>query len=125
LPSLRLLSAWAPLEHVVFEPGTQLGRYEIQRRLGRGGMGTVYVAHDPVLGRMVAVKVFAGDLDVPDARERFSREARAAAALNHPNIVTVYDFGEYGSQPFIVMEYVPGETMANLIRRKVPVSISD
>ena len=64
----------------MFEPGTQLGRYEIQRRLGRGGMGTVYVAHDPVLGRMVAIKVFAGDLDVPDARERFSREARAAAA---------------------------------------------
>jgi protein kinase-like protein len=88
-------------------------------------MGTVYVAHDPVLGRMVAIKVFAGDLDVPDARERFSREARAAAALNHPNIVTVYDFGEYGSQPYIVMEYVPGETMANLIRRKVPVSIAD
>jgi len=88
-------------------------------------MGTVYVAHDPVLGRMVAIKVFAGDLDVPDARERFSREARAAAALNHPNIVTVYDFGEYGSQPYIVMEYVPGETLANLIRRKVPVSIAD
>ena len=109
----------------MFEPGTQLGRYEIQRRLGRGGMGTVYVAHDPVLGRMVAIKVFAGDLDVPDARERFSREARAAAALNHPNIVTVYDFGEYGSQPYIVMEYVPGETMANLIRRKVPVSTTD
>ena len=109
----------------MFEPGTQLGRYEIQRRLGRGGMGTVYVAHDPVLGRMVAVKVFAGDLDVPDARERFSREARAAAALNHPNIVTVYDFGEYGSQPYIVMEYVPGETLANLIRRKVPVSTTD
>jgi len=74
---------------------------------------------------MVAIKVFAGDLDVPDARERFSREARAAAALNHPNIVTVYDFGEYGSQPYIVMEYVPGETMANLIRRKMPVSIGD
>jgi hypothetical protein len=88
-------------------------------------MGTVYVAHDPVLGRMVAIKVFAGDLDLPDARERFSREARAAAALNHPNIVTVYDFGEYGSEPYIVMEYVPGETMANIIRRKAPVSIAD
>jgi hypothetical protein len=110
---------------VVFEAGTQLGRYEIQRRLGRGGMGTVYVAHDPVLGRMVAIKVFAGDLDMPDARERFAREARAAAALNHPNIVTVYDFGEYDAQPYIVMEYVPGETMGTLIRRKVPVAISD
>jgi hypothetical protein len=88
-------------------------------------MGTVYVAHDPVLGRMVAIKIFAGDLDVPDARERFSREARAAAALNHPHIVTVYDFGEYNSQPYIVMEYVAGETMANVIRRKVAVSLAD
>src|SRR5688572_29851272 len=109
----------------MFEPGTQVGRYEIQRRLGRGGMGTVYVAHDPVLGRMVAIKVFAGDLDMPDARERFSREARAAAALNHPNIVTVYDFGEFAAQPYIVMEYVPGETLANLIRRKAAVSMAD
>ena len=109
----------------MFEPGSQVGRYEIQRRLGRGGMGAVYVAHDPVLGRMVAIKVFSGDLDMPDARERFSREARAAAALNHPNIVTVYDFGEYESQPFIVMEYVPGETLAGLIRRKTLIGIAD
>jgi protein kinase-like protein len=62
---------------------------------------------------------------LPDARERFSREARAAAALNHPNIVTVHDFGEYESQPYIVMEYVPGETMASVIRRKAPVTIAD
>jgi hypothetical protein len=122
---LTVAGAAIPWERAVFEAGTQLGRYEIQRRLGRGGMGTVYVAHDPVLGRMVAIKVFAGDLDMPDARERFAREARAAAALNHPNIVTVYDFGEYEAQPYIVMEYVPGETMGTLIRRKVPVAISD
>jgi serine/threonine protein kinase len=109
----------------MFEPGTQVGRYEIQRKLGRGGMGAVYVAHDPVLGRMVAIKVFAGDLDLPDARERFSREARAAAALSHPNIVTIYDFGEYDSQPFIVMEYVAGETLAGFIRRKTPVTMAD
>ena len=109
----------------MFEPGTQVGRYEIQRRLGRGGMGAVYVAHDPVLGRMVAIKVFAGDLDLPDARERFSREARAAAALSHPNIVTVYDFGEFESQPYIVMEYVAGETLAGFIRRKTPVTLAD
>jgi hypothetical protein len=88
-------------------------------------MGSVYVAHDPVLGRMVAIKVFAGDLDVPDAGERFSREARAAAALSHPNIVTVFDFGSYDSQPYIVMEYVPGETVAGLIRRKAPVTMAD
>jgi len=109
----------------MLEPGTQVGRYEIQRRLGRGGMGSVYVAHDPLLGRMVAIKMFVGDLEMADARERFSREARAAAALSHPNIVTVFDFGEFASQPYIVMEYVPGETMASLIRRKAAIPIAD
>lgn len=109
----------------MLQPGTQIGRYEIQRRLGRGGMGTVYVAHDPVLGRMVAIKVFLSDLDMPDATERFTREARSAAALNHANIVTIHDFGDWQSQPYIVMEYVQGETLAEIIRRKAPVPASD
>ena len=106
----------------MLQPGTQVGRYEIQRRLGRGGMGTVYVAHDPVLGRMVAIKVFLSDLDLPDAAERFTREARSAAALNHANIVTIHDYGEFSSQPYIVMEYIQGETLTEVIRRKAPVS---
>src|SRR2546422_402761 len=97
------------------EPGSQVGRYEIQRRLGRGGMGTVYAAHDSILGRLVAIKVFASDLDIPDARERFVREARSAAALAHPHIVAVHDFGDHESQPYIVMEYIKGETLAELI----------
>ena len=109
----------------MLQPGTQIGRYEIQRKLARGGMGVVYVAHDPVLGRMVAVKVFLGDLDVPDAAERFAREARAAASLNHANIVTVYDFGEVASQPYIVMEYIQGDTIAEIIRRRTPVPIPE
>jgi tetratricopeptide (TPR) repeat protein/predicted Ser/Thr protein kinase len=109
----------------MLQPGSQIGRYEIQRRLGRGGMGTVYVAHDPVLGRMVAVKVFATDLDLPDAAQRFTREARSAAALNHSNIVTVHDYGDVDSQPFIVMEYVQGETLADIIRRKAPVALTE
>jgi len=88
-------------------------------------MGTVYVAHDPVLGRMVALKVFLNDLEFEDAAERFTREARSAAALNHANIVTVHDFGEFASQPYIVMEYVQGETIADIIKRKAPVSLSD
>ena len=109
----------------MLQPGTQIGRYEVQRKLARGGMGTVYVAHDPVLGRMVALKVFLGDLDVPDAHERFAREARAAASLNHTNIVTIYDFGEVDSQPYIVMEYIQGETLAEIIRRRTPVPVSE
>ena len=107
----------------MLQPGSQIGRYEIQRKLARGGMGTVYVAHDPVLGRMVALKVFLGDLDVPDAAERFAREARAAAALNHANIVTIFDFGEVDSQPYIVMEYIQGETLAEFITRKTAVPL--
>jgi len=109
----------------MLQPGTPIGRYEIQRKLGRGGMGTVYVAHDPVLGRMVAIKVFLSDLDLADARDRFAREARAAAALNHSNIVTIHDFGDLESQPYIVMEYVQGETLAEVIRRKAPVALGE
>ena len=95
-----------------------IGRYEIKRRVARGGMGTLYLAQDPVLGRQVAVKVFLGDLELPDARERFVREARSAAALSHPNIVTIYDYGEFEAQPYIVMEFIHGETLAAIIRRR-------
>ena len=87
-------------------------------------MATLYLAQDPVLGRFVAVKFFLGDLELPEARERFVREARAAA-LNHPNIVTIYDYGEFASQPYIVMEYIEGETLAAIIRRKAPVATSE
>ena len=96
----------------------QIGRYVIRRRLAYGGMGTLYLAHDPVLDRTVVLKLFHADLEGPDARERFVREARAVAALNNPNIVTIYDYGEYSSQPFLVMEYIDGETLAALIRRR-------
>jgi hypothetical protein len=108
---------------MVIQPGTRIGRYEVQRKLGRGGMGTVYVAHDPVLGRMVAIKLFSADVDLPDAGRRFAREARSAAALSHPNIVTVFDFGEFDSQPYIVMEYVQGDSLAHIIRSKADIPI--
>jgi len=88
-------------------------------------MGTLYVAHDPVLDRHIALKLLLGDIDLPGARERFVREARATAALSNPNIVTIYDYGDYESQPYIVMEYIHGETLAELIRRRpeLPVSV--
>jgi len=109
----------------MLQPGTQIGRYEIQRRLGRGGMGAVYVAHDPVLGRLVAIKLFQAELDPVDAGTRFTREARAAAALNHANIVTIHDFGNHDSQPFIVMEYIQGETLASIIRSRANISLPE
>jgi hypothetical protein len=109
----------------MLQTGTRVGRYEIQRRVAHGGMATLYLAQDPVLGRFVAVKLFLGDLELPEARERFVREARSAAALNHPNIVTIYDYGEFASQPYIVMEYIEGETLAAIIRRKPTLRTSE
>jgi len=89
------------------------GRYRIERELGRGGMAGVYLARDEELHRPVAVKVLAEHLgDDETFRTRFLREARLAGRLSHPNIVQVYDAGETDGRPFIVMEYVPGGTLA-------------
>jgi predicted Ser/Thr protein kinase len=91
-----------------------VGRFETVRLLGRGGMGEVYLARDPLIDRLVAVKVLSAAFDTA-ARERFTREARAAGRLHHENIVTIFDVGEYRGRRFIAMEYVPGETLATLI----------
>jgi hypothetical protein len=97
----------------------RIGKYEILCQLGRGGMGTVFKARDPVLDRVIALKTMAADaLAEAGMRERFLREARSAARLQHPNIVTVYEFGEVGGAPFISMEYLEGENLAAVIDRK-------
>jgi serine/threonine protein kinase len=89
------------------------GRYRIERELGRGGMATVHLAHDEELGRPVALKLLPEHLAGDDAfRARFLREARLAGRLSHPNVVRVYDAGEADGRPFIVMEYVPGTSLA-------------
>ena len=108
-------SSFVPASHV----GKKIGTYEVLSPLGRGGMGEVYLAYDPRLKRKVAIKVLApflaGDAN---ALERFEREARAASALNHPNICTIHEFGEHEGQPFLVMELLEGSTLKELIAGK-------
>jgi serine/threonine protein kinase len=95
------------------------GRYRVEQTLGHGGMATVYLARDEDLRRPVAVKVLADNLAADEGlRRRFVQEARLAARLSHPNIVQVYDAGETNGRPFLVMEYVPGRTLAE--RGKLP-----
>lgn len=92
------------------------GRYEIVKKLGQGGMATVYLAHDPRFGREVALKVLtAAFQDDPRFRARFEREARTIATLEHPAIVPVYDFGEDHNQLYLVMRYMPGGTLADRV----------
>ncbi|MBI4010906.1 MAG: serine/threonine protein kinase, partial [Candidatus Rokubacteria bacterium] len=102
----------------------RIGKYRVVEPIGRGGMGSVYKAHDPVLDRMVAVKVMTEGAEVgTEARERFLREAQSAARLNHPNIITVYELGEDRGQVFIVMELLEGEPLSRLIARVPPPSL--
>jgi eukaryotic-like serine/threonine-protein kinase len=95
----------------------QVGRYRIVRQLGEGGMGVVYEAHDDRLDRSVALKLMRDAVVAPQAVERFWREARAAAAITHPHICQIYELGEDAGRPFIVMERLSGETLADRLRR--------
>ena len=100
-------------------------RYRLEEKIGSGGMSSVYRAFDPMLERWVAIKLMHRDIsNDPDQLERFRREARAVAQLNHPHVVTVIDAGEDDGAPYIVFEYVEGETLKERIRRlgRLPVS---
>lgn len=96
------------------QPGATLGPYKIIESVGAGAMGEVYRAEDPRLGRQVAVKVISAALD-EDGLDRFEREARATAVLKHPNIVTVYDIGNHGGLPFLVSEFLEGNTLREVL----------
>jgi eukaryotic-like serine/threonine-protein kinase len=104
-------------------PGT-IGRYEVTERVGRGGMGVLYRGRDPVLDREVAIKVMAGDFTSDDAaRSRFFREARAAARLQHRNIVTIFEFAEDHGTPYIAMEFLRGRSLAARMVQDPPLSL--
>ena len=112
-----------PREHSVEEAqlltGRQIGHYQILSRLGEGGMGIVYKARDQHLDRFVAIKVLPPELVAdPDRKRRFVQEAKAASALNHPNIITIHDIASDNGTDFIVMEYVQGKTLGQLIPRR-------
>ncbi len=97
-------------------PGTRLGNYEVLSELGSGGMGEVYKTKDLKLGREVAIKVLPQEMASDSQRlRRFEQEARAASALNHPNIVTIYEIGEHEGTPYIAMEYVEGKTLREIL----------
>ena len=103
------LAASADVEPTVQVTTRTIGRYRLLERVGRGGMGVVYRAHDPVLDRDVAIKSIPGDFTEEEgAAAQFEREARAAARLQHPNIITIYELGEAESSPYIVMEFLGG-----------------
>jgi serine/threonine protein kinase len=108
----------------MLSPGTQLGPYEVQSLLGAGGMGEVYRARDARLNRTVALKILPSQMAVdPGRRQRFEQEARAASALNHPNIVSVYDIGAQDGLAYIVSELIEGESLRDIVQRgPMPVS---
>src|SRR5688572_29556332 len=101
---------------VTIAAGSRIGKYEIVAPLGAGGMGEVYRAFDPHLRREVAIKILHGDVfNNAERRQRLEQEARAAGALNHPNLLTIYDLGSHDDAPFIVSELLVGQTLRSIL----------
>ncbi|HDL04744.1 MAG TPA: CHASE2 domain-containing protein [candidate division Zixibacteria bacterium] len=134
-PARPVEDDFPPIEHAAIQDDSvgiqtdsgrieSLGRYKVLGVLGKGAMGTVYKGTDPAINRNVALKTIRLDFvndqkEINELRERLSREASAAGMLSHPNIVTIYDVGSEGKLQYIAMEYVEGQTLEDMIRRKV------
>src|SRR6266436_7380873 len=117
--SAKILSHGAPFVE-------RLGKYEIISEIGRGAMGAVYKARDPLIGRLVALKTITTGINAQaSSLERFYQEARSAGALQHPNIVTIYELGHENNTPFIAMEFIEGGSLDHLIeqRQALPISV--
>src|SRR5688500_12872545 len=105
-------------------PSGFISRYQILEKIGEGGMGSLFLARDPAIDRLVAIKLLRRGFDTPELRDRFAREARAAGRLRHPNIVTIFDVGEHDGDPFIAMEFLAGETLHELIQAQARLSLA-
>jgi len=101
----------------------EIGRFEILEKIGEGGMGTVFKARDPHINRVVALKLLREGFDTQEMRERFMQEARLAGSLQNPYIVTIFELGEHRGAPFLVMEFVVGQSLDEMIRQGAPLSL--
>src|SRR5207253_4496113 len=111
---------------MTLDAGTKLDRYEIRSKIGAGGMGEVYLAQDSKLDRKVALKILSADVAAhSDRMKRFVREAKAASALNHPNIITIYEIDETDSVNFIAIEFIEGETLRERMLNTSPMKLSE
>jgi serine/threonine protein kinase len=97
---------------------TRIGNFEVLRQIASGGMGAVYLGQDPELNRPVAIKVIREEVHDQEVLDRFFREARAAAALRHPNVITIYASGQHEHRPYMVMEFVDGESLADIVKSR-------
>ena len=107
------------------QPGTALGAYQVKQLIGQGAMGSVYLARHEALDRTAAIKVMHALGDDPVAAARFRREGQAIARLRHPNVLTVYDYGEFEGTPYMVIEYVEGGSLAERLKGKGPLEAAE